>query len=65
MKTHWNVWKVNAVFRRKCIALLINTYYYMYNRQPTRTYCIAQGTYVLITYKEKESEKESIKTGTW
>ena len=34
----------------------------MHNRQPTRTYCIAQGTIfnVLIPYKGKEFEKESI-----
>ena len=62
MKTHWNVWKVNFVFRRKCIESWISTYCYMHNRQLTRTYCIAQGTIfnVLIPYKGKESEKESI-----
>ena len=37
-------------------------YYYIYNRLPTRTYCIAQTTmqYFVITCMGKKSEKEYI-----
>ena len=37
---------------------LTDTHYYIYNRSPPRTYCVAHYTqYFVITYERKESEK--------
>ena len=68
----WFCWEIDHIFPVRSIGELPNFQHLKkcFLRQPTRTYCIAQGTilystgnytqYFVITYKGKESEKENV-----